>query len=179
MTLGSLRSCVLPFIYVKNPAALAPSFVDVPVQSATEGAPKVWSRPLILVAILMRTKRLLLEGNDLICGLFSHCNGQHVLSVEFLRTRVIWDCLVNGQASSQALHMVSFENFVKSMRPSLSELKVIPSFCFAFKIPDNVTATNEYPVVLRVKNNLHLTSERYLIQLCFDSSHLLIIAMLY
>ena len=38
--------------------------------------------------------------------------------------------------------MVSFENVVKSMRPSLSELKVIPSFCFAFKIPDNVTATN-------------------------------------
>ena len=29
--------------------------------------------------------------------------------------------------------MVSFENFVKSMPPSLSELKVIPSFCFTFK----------------------------------------------
>jgi hypothetical protein len=28
------------------------------------------------------------------------------------------------------------------MPPSLSELKVIPSFCFAFKIPDDVTATN-------------------------------------
>ena len=40
--------------------------------------------------------------------------------------------------------MVSFENFVKSMPPSLSELKVIPSFCFAFKIPDDVTATNTY-----------------------------------
>ena len=37
--------------------------------------------------------------------------------------------------------MLSFENFVKSMPPSLSELKVMPSFCFAFKIPDNVTAT--------------------------------------
>ena len=37
--------------------------------------------------------------------------------------------------------MVSFENFVKSMPPSLSELKVTPSFCFAFKIPDDVTAT--------------------------------------
>ena len=37
--------------------------------------------------------------------------------------------------------MVSFENFAKSMSPSLSELKVIPSFCFAFKIPDDVTAT--------------------------------------
>ena len=39
--------------------------------------------------------------------------------------------------------MVSFENFVKAMPPSLSELKVIPSFCFAFKIPDDVTATNK------------------------------------
>ena len=39
--------------------------------------------------------------------------------------------------------MVSFENFVKSMPPSLSELKVIPSFCFAFKSPDNVTATSK------------------------------------
>ena len=38
--------------------------------------------------------------------------------------------------------MVNFENFVKSMPPSLLELKVIPSFCFAFKIPDDVTATN-------------------------------------
>ena len=27
------------------------------------------------------------------------------------------------------------------MPPSLSELKVIPSFYFAFKIPDDVTAT--------------------------------------
>ena len=33
--------------------------------------------------------------------------------------------------------MVSFEIFVKAMLPSLSELKVLPSFCFAFKIPDN------------------------------------------
>jgi hypothetical protein len=40
--------------------------------------------------------------------------------------------------------MVSFENFVKSMPPSLSELKAIPSFCFAFKIPDDLTATNVY-----------------------------------
>ena len=38
--------------------------------------------------------------------------------------------------------MVSFANFVKSMPSSLSELKVIPSFCFAFKIPDDVTATS-------------------------------------
>ena len=27
------------------------------------------------------------------------------------------------------------------MPPSLSELKVLPSFCFAFKIPDNVAAS--------------------------------------
>ena len=40
--------------------------------------------------------------------------------------------------------MVSFENFVKSMPPSLSELKVKPSFCFPFKIPDDLTATSTY-----------------------------------
>ena len=40
--------------------------------------------------------------------------------------------------------MVSFEIFVKSMPPSLSELKVLPSFCFAFKIPDDVAITNIY-----------------------------------
>ena len=40
--------------------------------------------------------------------------------------------------------MVSFEIFVKAMPPSLSELKVLPSFCFAFKIPDNVAASSTY-----------------------------------
>ena len=40
--------------------------------------------------------------------------------------------------------MVSFENFVKLVSPSLSELKVTPNFCFAFKIPDDVTASNLY-----------------------------------
>ena len=40
--------------------------------------------------------------------------------------------------------MVSFEIFVKSMLPSLSESKVLPSFCFAFKIPDDVAVTNIY-----------------------------------
>ena len=39
--------------------------------------------------------------------------------------------------------MLSFENFVKSMPPSLSELKVTPSFCFAFKIPDDRAASTE------------------------------------
>ena len=38
--------------------------------------------------------------------------------------------------------MVSFEIFVKAMPPSLSELKVLPSFCFAFKIPDDVAASS-------------------------------------
>ena len=40
--------------------------------------------------------------------------------------------------------MVSFDIFVKSMQPSLLELKVTPSFCFPFKIPDDPTATINY-----------------------------------
>ena len=40
--------------------------------------------------------------------------------------------------------MVSFENFVKSMPPSLSELKVTPSFCFPLKIFDDTTTTIMY-----------------------------------
>ena len=40
--------------------------------------------------------------------------------------------------------MVSFEIFVKAMLPSLSELKVLPSFCFAFKIPDDRAVTSNY-----------------------------------
>ena len=40
------------------------------------------------------------------------------------------------------MHIVIFENFVKSMTSCLSKLKVTPRFCFAFKIHDNVTATN-------------------------------------
>ena len=40
--------------------------------------------------------------------------------------------------------MVSFENFVKSMPPSLSELKVTPSFCFPNMIPDDPTASTMY-----------------------------------
>ena len=41
--------------------------------------------------------------------------------------------------------MVSFESFVKSI-PSLSELKVTPSFCFALKIPDDPTTSNVYAI---------------------------------
>ena len=51
--------------------------------------------------------------------------------------------------------MVSFENFVKSMLPSLTELKVTPNFCFPFKIPDDLTTTN-VPV--------HCTAESWLVQ---------------
>ena len=42
--------------------------------------------------------------------------------------------------------MVSFEIFVKAMPPSLWELKVLPSFCFAFKIPDDRAVTSIYVV---------------------------------
>ena len=50
--------------------------------------------------------------------------------------------------------MVSFEIFVKAMPPSLSELKVTPSFCFAFKIPDDVTASSTYIYFLVFKLKL-------------------------
>ena len=54
--------------------------------------------------------------------------------------------------------MVSFEIFVKAMPPSLSELKVLPSFCFAFEIPDNRAVTNNY-----LLNELHIfPSRKYL-----------------
>ena len=48
-----------------------------------------------------------------------------------------------SEFASEALHIVIFENFVKSMTPCLSKLKVKPSFCFTFKIPDNVTASRK------------------------------------
>ena len=48
--------------------------------------------------------------------------------------------------------MVSFEIFVKSMPPSLSEWKVTPSFCFAFKIPDNRAVTTKYRVSVSVSD---------------------------
>ena len=52
--------------------------------------------------------------------------------------------------------MLSFENLVKSMPPSLSELKVTPSFCFAFKIPDDVTASNKYVHDTSNENNIKI-----------------------
>ena len=49
-----------------------------------------------------------------------------------------------SEFASEALHIVIFEIFVKSMTSCLLKLKVTPSFCFAFKIPDDVTAPNGY-----------------------------------
>ena len=51
--------------------------------------------------------------------------------------------------------MVSFEIFVKIMPPSLSELKVLPSFCFAFKILDDVAASTNYLVSNVWGQNFH------------------------
>ena len=45
--------------------------------------------------------------------------------------------------------MVSFEIFVKAMPPSLLELKVLPSFCFAFKIPDDSAVTSKYIILIQ------------------------------
>ena len=49
-----------------------------------------------------------------------------------------------SEFASEALHIVIFEIFIKSMTSCLSKLKVTTSFCFAFKIHDDVTATNNY-----------------------------------
>ena len=64
-----------------------------------------------------------------------------------------------SEFASEALHIVIFEIFVKSMTSCLSKLKVTPSFCFAFKIPDNVTAStkqgaifNKYKIFLNAVN---------------------------
>ena len=45
---------------------------------------------------------------------------------------------LNLLLSSEALHMVIFENFVKSMTSCLLKLKITPSFCF------DVTTINMY-----------------------------------
>ena len=55
--------------------------------------------------------------------------------------------------------MVSFEIFVKAMPPSLSELKVLPSFCFAFKIPDDVAASTMQHTVPNSKIVLSLLTK--------------------
>ena len=46
--------------------------------------------------------------------------------------------------ASEALQIVIFGNFVKSMTSRLSHLKVTPSFCFPFKIRDNPTTSSTY-----------------------------------
>ena len=62
-----------------------------------------------------------------------------------------------GVSQCAALHMLSFENFAKSMPPSLSELKVTPSFCFAFKIPDNPIATKLHICAQQLSRQFSLT----------------------
>ena len=37
------------------------------------------------------------------------------------------------------------------MPPTLSELKVTPSFCFPFKIPDDLTATSTYKHAIQMQ----------------------------
>ena len=44
--------------------------------------------------------------------------------------------------ASEALHIIIFENFVKSMTSCLLKLEVTPKFCFPFKIPNDPTASN-------------------------------------
>ena len=61
--------------------------------------------------------------------------------------------------------MVSFENFVKSMPPSLLELKVTPSFCFSFKIPDDPTATTTYLVISTFFSEIHFSMVKTLTRL--------------
>ena len=62
--------------------------------------------------------------------------------------------------------MVSFEIFVKSMLPSLSELKVLPSFCFAFKIPDDVAVTNKYQQQMQAQQQRQ-AQQQMQIHVCF------------
>ena len=66
--------------------------------------------------------------------------------------------------------MVNFEIFVKSMTASLLELKVTPSFCFAFKIPDDVTAT-----IIYNPNSQPSYSKAFMLVLFILSNHSLII----
>jgi hypothetical protein len=58
--------------------------------------------------------------------------------------------------------MVSFENFVKSLPPSLSELKVKPIFCFPIKIRDDPTASNMHRVIYVFVNYIGSRKSIYL-----------------
>ena len=60
--------------------------------------------------------------------------------------------------------MVSFENFVKSLPPSLSELKVKPIFCFPIKIRDDPTASSKYQIIQGLLDLDGRNSQKYLHQ---------------
>ena len=49
---------------------------------------------------------------------------------------------------------------------SLSELKVLTSFCFAFKIPDDVAASNNYILNVIVISRTHLQNQCLISQSC-------------
>ena len=77
--------------------------------------------------------------------------------------------------ASEALHIVIFENFVKSMTSCLSKLKVTPKFFFPFKIPDDPTSSKLYTYIFfsfqRGVAPLHLASRHghaHLIRLLLD-----------
>jgi hypothetical protein len=62
-----------------------------------------------------------------------------------------------SEFASEALHIAIFENFVKSTTSCLSQLKVTPSFCFAFKIHDNVTATKSRYCAIGLNRTGHMS----------------------
>ena len=68
------------------------------------------------------------------------------------------------------LHIVIFENFIKSMKSCLSKLKVAPSFCFTFIIPDYPTASTKYiPIFPLVFKNLlpQIATKRHFVFLVY------------
>ena len=69
------------------------------------------------------------------------CNSNKLGSIDFTEFSK-----VTSEALHIALHIVIFESFIKSTVSYLPKLKVTPSFCFAFKIPDDPTATKEYAI---------------------------------
>jgi hypothetical protein len=75
-----------------------------------------------------------------------------------------------SEFASEALHIVIFKTFIKSMTSWLSELKVTPSFCFAFKILDDVTATKQELKVFAKVDAPYLTHDMAMIQTLFNSS---------
>ena len=78
-----------------------------------------------------------------------------VKMTSIFRVLLVYDYF--SEFASEALHIVIFEIFVKSMTSCLSKLKVTPSFCFAFKIPDDVTASNMY--ISNLEDNFYKTHQ--------------------